>query len=182
MLPELPSNEPLPPGILDGDPPALKTFNLYQAVFETQPPAQKGCQGASDCAIACASTFPGFAVGITKTATGLEVVRTDPDSWLETTSYVSRADDPYLKPLFYHPMSYYGGTPGVQFGDPHRAVPCGLNTSGQPVCEAEACSYFTGSIHKKVKLQLDCNDYSNPNTCTSYCGPALPPPPMIPVL
>jgi hypothetical protein len=79
-------------------------------------------------------------------------------------------------------MSYYGGTPGVQFGDPHRAVPCGLNASGQPVCDPEACSYFTGSSHKKVKLQLDCNDYSNPNTCTSYCGPALPPPPMIPVL
>lgn len=182
LLPELPSNDPLPAGIIDGDQPALKTFNLYQAVFEPEPPPQRGCQGASNCAIACASTFPGFAVGITKTATGLEVVRTDPDSWLETTTYLTAAQDPYLKPLFYHPMSYYGGTPGVQFGDAHRAMPCGLNADGQPVCIAEACSFFTGSSHKKTRLQLDCNDYGDPDTCTSYCGPALPAPPSLPAL
>jgi hypothetical protein len=182
QLPALPSNEPLPRGILDGDQPALKTFNLYQAFFETSPPAQ-ACQGASDCAMACASTFPGFAVSITKTPAGLEVVRTDPDSWLETTTYGSQAQDPYLKFLFYHPMSYYGDPPGVQFGDPHRALPCGLNpTTGAPKCDPEACSYHNGTSHTKVKLQLDCNDYTNPSTCTSYCGPPLPPPPSLPTL
>src|SRR5690606_16728223 len=101
----------------DGDRPALKTFNLYHAFWENEPPAQRGCQGASSCAVACASTFPGFAVGITKTPEGLEVVRTDPDSWLETTVFASASADPYLRPTFYHPMSYYGGAPGTQFGD-----------------------------------------------------------------
>lgn len=185
MLPELPSTEPLPPGIIDGDRPMLKTFNLYHASFaQGQEPGQQKCATASNCAIACASAFPGFAVGITKTAAGLEVVRTDPDSWLETTTYLTQPEDPYLKPLFYHPMSYYGGAPGVSFGDPNRAMPCGLDSrTHTPICIAEQCSYWTGSSHKKTRLQVQCNDYSNPDTCTSFCGPAInPPPPALPDL
>jgi hypothetical protein len=181
MLPELPSTEPLPAGIIDGDQPLLKTFNLYEAVFEGTAPQQR-CGSASNCALACMSTFPGFAVGITKTATGLEVVRTDPDSWLETTTYLTAADDPYLRPLFYHPMSYFGGAPGVQFGNPRRAMPCGLDANKVPVCPGESCSYWTGSSHKRTRLQLRCNDYTNGATCSSYCGPALPPPDTIPAL
>ena len=182
MLPELPSTEPLPPGILDGDRPMLKTFNLYQAVFDGTAPQQQ-CGTASNCALSCMSAFPGFGVGITKTATGLEVVRTDPDSWLETTTYLAAGDDPYLKPLFYHPMSYFGGAPGVQFGNPRRAVPCGLIPgTDESLCPGESCSYWNGSSHKRTRLQLRCNNYSDGNTCSSYCGPTLPDPPTIPAL
>lgn len=189
MLPNLDkgSTEPLPPGIIDRGPngadPLLKTFNLYQASWPNanEVPKQR-CESASNCALACSSAFPSFAVGITKSSSGLEVVKTDPDAWLETTTYTAQPDDPYLRPLYYHPMSYFGGAPGVQFGDPHRAVPCGLNADGSPKCPSESCSYWTGSSHKKVKLQLDCNNYSDGSTCSSYCGPALMPPPAIPAL
>jgi hypothetical protein len=179
QLPRLPSSDPLPPGILDGDRPALKTFNLYAVALDGTP--NQSCRGASDCAQLCASTFPGFAVAISKTPDGREAILTDPDSWLETTVFATMSDDPYLRPTFYHPMSYFGGAPGVQFGDPHRAMPCGLDDKGVSICLPESCSYFTG-LHRRTRLQLDCNDYSNADTCTSYCGPALPIPPEIPAL
>ncbi len=179
QLPKLPSSAPLPPGILDGDRPALKTFNLYAVTLDGAP--NQRCQGASDCAQVCATTFPGFAVGISKTPDGREAILTDPDSWLETTSYTASTDDPYLRLTFYHPMSYFGGAPGVQFGDPHRAMPCGLDSNNVPICLPESCSYFTG-IHRRTRLQLDCNDYADADTCVSYCGAPLPAPPVVPAL
>lgn len=183
QLPVLPSNEPLPPGILEpvqGQLPALKTFNLYAVAFEGTP-ANRGCQGATNCAMACASTFEGFAVGEGKTPDGREAIITDPDSWLETTVFANQAQDPYLRPTFYHPMSYYGGAPGVQFGDFNRAAPCGIGANGKSVCPSESCSYYAG-IHKRTRLQLDCNNPSDFDTCTSYCGPPLPAASPIPLL
>jgi hypothetical protein len=198
-LPRLPSNDPLPPGILDGDLPALETINLYAVAFADEAPApaealaasqsvsgtesasKRPSQNATRRAIACASTFPGFVVGERKTPDGREGILTDPDSWLDSTVYTSASDDPYLRLTFYHPMSYFGGLPGVIFGDPNRAMPCGVDANGTPICIGESCSYFTG-IHRRTRLQLDCNDYSNPNTCVSFCGPPLPPPPVLPQL
>jgi hypothetical protein len=202
QLPKLPSTEPLPAGILDGDFPALETINLYAVRFSDSPEAEssRGSIAASELngengrsvhsdgkdatstAALCASPFPGFVVRPSKTPDGREGLLTDPDAWLESTAYLNAAADPYLRPIYYHPMSYYGGAPGVQFGNPVRAMPCGLNPDGTPICIAEACSYWTGSSHKKVRLQLDCNDYSNIATCVSYCGPPLPPPPQLPQL
>jgi hypothetical protein len=44
-----------------------------------------------------------------------------------------------------------------------------------PACVAENCSYWAGT-HIRRRLQMYCNDYKNPLTCSSYCGPDLPPP------
>jgi len=202
QLPKLPSTDPLPPGILDGDFPALETINLYAVRFSDSPEAgssrgsiaaselsgetgrsiNPSCKDATSCAELCASPFPGFVVRPSKTPDGREGLLTDPDAWLETTTFPNEAADPWLLMLYYHPMSYFGGAPGVQFGQPHRSLPCGYNPDGIPRCRSESCSYWTGSSHKKTKLQLDCNDYSNWNTCVSFCGPPLPSPPSLPPL
>lgn len=202
QLPKLPSNDSLPPGILDGNLPALETINLYAVRFSDAPQAgssrasvavsesgaargasiNPSCHGATSCAQLCASPFPGFVVGVRQTPDGREGLLTDPDAWLESTVYQSAEADPYLRVLYYHPMSYYGGVPGVQFGHPYRSLPCGYTPDGIPRCQSEACSYWTGSSHKKTRLQLDCNDYSNWSTCVSFCGPPLPPPPVLPPL
>lgn len=125
----------------------------------------KSCQTPADCAQLCAAAFPGFVIGVS----GGEGVLTDPIAWLLDTTYDTKSADPYLRATYYHPMSYYGGVPGVVFGDPARAVPC----EDPALCPAELCSYYAGS-HIKTKLQLDCLVPDDPDTCASYCGPPLP--------
>jgi hypothetical protein len=151
----------MPPEVLK----ALKTINVYQVFYEKQPAGSK-CQGPVECAIACGAAFPGFVIG--RDPTGKQAVQTDPQAWTYDTTYPTAAQDPYLRATYWHPMSYWGGPPGVSFGDYARFVPC----VGEG-CKPESCSYWTGS-HKIRGLQADCNDYTNADTCTSYCGPDLP--------
>jgi len=120
--------------------------------------------GSVDDAVRCAGGFAGFVIGTDKARPG-EVV-TDPTAWLLDTTYSSATADPYLRPGYYHTMSYYGPLPGAIFGNVNRFRPC-------PTCGPEICSYYAGS-HIKTYLQLDCVDESDWATCVSYCGPKLP--------
>jgi hypothetical protein len=160
-LPKLPTeSQDFPQGLME----TLKENSLYTVGFETDPPIQR-CTSPANCAVQCASVFPGFVVGDT---IGEEGVMTDPPAWQLETTYTSEALDPYLRVNYYHPMSYYLGTPGVVFGEYARFDPCG----GEK-CDPEQCSYYDG-MHRKTWLQKHCLDYSNIDTCVSYCGEALP--------
>lgn len=143
-----------------GVPEELEEKNLYTASFPASATNQLQA-AAADWAAACAGGFAGFVLG-----TAGSSVLTDPVAWLLDNTYSSAAADPFLRPPYYHPMSHYGGPPGVMFGDANRFAPC-------PGCRPETCSYFAGS-HLKTYLQLDCLDESDWNTCVSYCGPQLP--------
>ena len=141
-------------------PEALEEKNIYRATL--------GAEGARDAsldigarAVACAAGFAGFVLGHVG-----DSVLTDPPAWLLDTVYMSASYDPYMRAAYYHPMSYYGGAPGVQFGEAARYEPC-------PGCKPEICSYYAGS-HIKTPLQLDCLNDNDPDTCVSYCGPKLP--------
>jgi len=161
-LPELPAQEngrPLP--VLE----LLKENSFYNVELDTT--GQK-CETPADCAQICAGGFPGFVIS----GEGNSVL-TDPVAWLLDNTYVSGGSDPFLRATYYHPMSYYGGAPGVLFGDSARAEPCGPPVNGVQVCGPEQCSYFAGS-HLKTFLQLDCLDPAVPDSCVSYCGPKLP--------
>ncbi len=161
LLPKLPSeDQAFPRGVME----SLKENSIYSVGFATDPPGQK-CDGAGDCATRCAAAFPGFVVAAGPSADSL---LTDPPAWQLETTYTTSLLDPYLKAGYYHPMSYYLGTPGVSFGEYARFDPCG----GQS-CVPEQCSYYDG-MHRKTPLQRDCLDLSNPDTCVSYCGPPLP--------
>lgn len=99
-----------------------------------------------------------------------DTVLTDPPYWLLDTTYASSAADPFLRPGYYHPMSYYGPLPGTQFADRHRVKPC-------PGCVPETCSYYSG-IHIHIPLRCDCLDPKNNATCPTtdtscvgYCAP-----------
>ncbi|MDF3066850.1 MAG: hypothetical protein K0R38_2451 [Polyangiaceae bacterium] len=127
----------------------------------------KSCQTPAQCGSLCAAAFPGFVIG----PSGEQGVLTDPIAWLTDATYKTSAEDPYLRATYYHPMSYYGGVPGVVFGDPNRAEPCGPNTT----CLPELCSYYAGS-HIKTRMQMDCVIPGDVDTCASYCGPPLPKP------
>jgi hypothetical protein len=151
---------------LAGEP--LNVFDVLQenSLYSVQAPAGgQGCDSPSACAAVCARAFPGFVLG----TQGPEGIVTDPIAWLTDTIYGSAAEDPYLRATYYHPMSYYGGVPGVVFGDPARAEPCGPNTT----CLPELCSYYAGS-HIKTRMQMSCVIPGDPDTCASYCGPPLP--------
>jgi hypothetical protein len=126
----------------------------------------KSCQSVSDCAAVCGKAFPGFVIG----PRGAGAIIVDPVAWLLDTTYDKSTADPYLRATYYHPMSYSGGVPGVVFGDPARAEPCG---PGVKDCPGELCSYYAGS-HIKTRLQLDCLIEGDIDTCASYCGPPLP--------
>jgi hypothetical protein len=158
LLPKLPAKDTGQPlGFLG----LLKENSLYTVGFPQTPPAQK-CETPAACAAVCAGGFPGFVI-----STDGATVMTDPPAWLLDNTYPLSAKDPFLRPGYYHPMSYYGGAPGVQFGEYSRFQPC-LDGS----CTAEACSYFAG-IHLQTSLQPDCLDYGNTDTCVSFCGPPL---------
>jgi hypothetical protein len=156
-LPKLPAEDngrPLP--VLD----LLKENSLYTAVAAQPDPI---CKTAGECARQCSAGFPGFVISVDG-----DTVLTDPPAWLLETTYQSANLDPYLRPGYYHPMSYYGGVPGVQFGEYARFDPCGNGS-----CAAESCSYFAG-LHLKTQLQKDCLDDTDVDTCVSFCGPKLP--------
>ncbi|HEY3667664.1 MAG TPA: hypothetical protein VGL19_16790, partial [Polyangiaceae bacterium] len=145
----------------------LKQNSLYTVAFANTPPGQK-CDTPAACAAACAAGFPGFVLA----ADGATVL-TDPPAWLLDNSYPSSTTDPFLRPGYYHPMSYYNGAPGTVFAEASRACP--VNGSfdalqqGVP-CVPETCSYFSG-IHVKYPLQLDCLDSKDFSTCVGYCAP-----------
>jgi hypothetical protein len=147
----------------DGTRPAflgqMKESYVYTVAFATatQPP-QKGCDTPGSCAELCAGGFPGFVL-----RTDAQTVLADPPYWLLDNTYASAAADPFLKPGYYHPMSYYGPLPGTQFAHRNRAAPC-------PTCVAETCSYYTG-IHVKLALKEDCLNAADPTTCVGYCAP-----------
>lgn len=126
------------------------------------------CESPAACAQICAAGFPGFVIS----GEGSSIL-TDPVAWLLDNTYTSSGGDPFLRATYYHPMSYYGGAPGVMFGDSARAEPCGPPVDGKEVCPPEQCSYFAGS-HLKTWLQKDCLDPTVEDTCVSYCGPKLP--------
>jgi hypothetical protein len=144
----------------------LKVNSVYNVSFPQGVPDQIGCKTPTECAMICAGAFPGFALD----TDNQQSVFTDPVAWLLDTTYASSTADPYLKAGYYHPMSWYGGVPGVQFGDYARFEPCGVNADGVAVCEPERCSYFTG-VHKLTRLQKDCIIDSDLDTCNSFCGP-----------
>jgi hypothetical protein len=156
-LPKLPAEDngrPLPVMEL------LKENSIYIVSSEKPDPL---CKTPAECAIECAKGFPGFVIS----GQG-ESVLTDPPAWLLDTVYLGATSDPFLRPGYYHPMSYYGGVPGVQFGEYNRYDPC-----GGEACPAESCSYFAG-VHLKTQLQKDCLDPDDVDTCVSFCGPQLP--------
>jgi hypothetical protein len=153
----------------DGQPrsfPELKVNSVYSVTLPPNTPPQDGCKTPAECAMKCAEAFPGFALD----TAGEASVVTDPVAWLLDTTYASSTADPYLKAGYYHPMSWYGGVPGVQFGDYARFEPCGVNAAGVAICEPERCSYYTG-VHKLTRLQKDCIIEGDLDTCNSYCGP-----------
>ena len=137
---------------------ALELKNLYRVSF-SEPAARS--ENASTWAAQCAGGFQGFVLE----AQGPSALLTDPPAWLLDTTYLSAAEDPYLRDGYYHPMCYYGGAPGVAFGEPERYRPC-------PTCRPESCCYYAG-LALKTQLQLDCLDPNDWDTCVSYCGPPL---------
>jgi hypothetical protein len=159
-LPQLPADD-------TGKPPAglaLLKVNSFYAVTSATPAAQK-CGTPAECAAVCAAAFPGFVVS---TQDQIQV-RVDPTAWLIDTTYNSATADPYMRPGYYHPMSYYGALPGALFGEYARFEPCGPGGA----CNPEFCSYYAGG-HIKTLLQKDCLDDADIDTCVSYCGPKLP--------
>jgi len=138
----------------------LEEKNLYRVSFPAAA-SEQAHASAADWAAACAGGFDGFVLGTAGTS-----VLTDPTAWLLDTTYSSAALDPFLVPIYYHPMSRYGTPPGALFGNVNRYRPC-------PTCPPEVCSYYAGG-HIKTLLQLDCLDESDWATCVSYCGPKLP--------
>lgn len=161
-LPDLPAKDTgRPLAVLD----LLKENSFYNVKLDA--PGQ-ACKTPAQCAEICAAGFPGFVIS----GEGSSVL-TDPVAWLLDNTYSTTGSDPFLRATYYHPMSYYGGAPGVLFGDAARAQPCGPPVMGVAVCPAEQCSYFAGS-HLKTSLQRDCLDNAVEASCVSYCGPKLP--------
>jgi hypothetical protein len=153
----------------DGTRPAflqqMKEGYIYGVSFAAGQLPPGPCKTAGDCAAFCAGGFPGFVLRNDTTT-----VLTDPTYWLLDTTYSSAAADPFLKPGYYHPMSYYGPIPGTQFANRHRVAPC-------PGCVPETCSYYSG-IHIHLPLRCDCLDPVNNATCPAsdtscvgYCAP-----------
>lgn len=159
-LPELPAadtGEPLRALEL------LKVNSFYAVSGDVQ---NQKCATPAGCAAVCAAAFPGF---LSPNSQDGDRVLADPTAWLIDTIYASAQTDPYMRPGYYHPMSYYGSLPGALFGDFARFQPCGPSTS----CNPEFCSYYAGG-HIKTLLQKDCLDEADTETCVSYCGPPLP--------
>lgn len=149
----------------------LKVNSVYTVGFPQGVPAQEGCKTASECAIKCAGAFPGFALD----TVGETSVFTDPVAWLLETTYAGPTADPFLRAGYYHPMSWYGGAPGVHWGEYARFDPCNgaVDAKGELLCKPEMCTYYTG-VHKLTTLQRDCIVDDELDTCISYCGPPLP--------
>ncbi len=157
MMPPLGKDDGTTPAVLE----LLKENSIYSVSLDAN--TKNRCETPAACAQLCAGAFPGFVLA----GEGSSVL-TDPAAWLSSNTYTPPTPDPYLRAGYFHPMSYYGGAPGVQFGTYARFDPC-----GGEICPPEACSYFAG-IHLKTQLQKDCLDKANIDTCVSYCGNALP--------
>ena len=138
---------------------ALELKNLYRVSFHD---SAARSEDPSSWAVQCAGGFQGFVLE----AQGHDAVLTDPPAWLLDTTFASAAQDPFLRAGYYHPMCYYGGVPGVVFGEANRYRPC-------TNCQPESCCYYAG-LALKTQLQLDCLDPDDWDTCVSYCGPPLP--------
>jgi hypothetical protein len=141
----------------------LKVNSFYAVTDPTQ--GSQKCGTPAECAAVCAAAFPGFVVSSQDQIR----VLVDPTAWLLDTTYKSSTSDPYMRPGYYHPMSYYGPLPGAIFGEYARFQPCDAGVT----CNPELCSYYAGS-HIKTFLQKDCLEDTNIDTCVSYCGPPLP--------
>lgn len=137
----------------------LEVENLYSTSFAAD--SASAARESAAAGKACAAGFAGFVLQADR-----DVVLTDPVAWLLNTTYAGPTYDPFLRPGYYHPMSWYGGPPGVHWGDYNRFAPC-------PTCPPEMCTYYTG-VHKLTRLQKDCIIDSELDTCNSYCGPPLP--------
>lgn len=128
------------------------------------PPPNQMCHTAGDCAALCAGVFPGYVLSHDDTT-----IVTDGPYWLLDTTYPGSSYDPFFKPNYYHPMSYYGPPPGTQFAHRNRVTPC-------PGCRSETCSYGLSNIH--IPLRCDCLDVANNATCpasdTSCVGMCAP--------
>jgi hypothetical protein len=141
-------------------PEELEEKNLYRVRYAD--PAGAVDQVAPGVSAAlCAGGFDGFVL-----ETSDDVVLTDPVAWLLNTTFPSASADPFLRPGYYHPMSFYGPLPGAKFANYARYAPC-------PGCPPEMCSYYAG-MHTLTRLQADCLDPSDITTCVAYCGPPLP--------
>lgn len=135
---------------VDTLPDELEEKNLYRV------------SGEGAVAAACASGFAGFVLS----ATG-ETVLTDPPVWLLGTTYPTASADPFLRPGYYHPMSFYGALPGAAWANYARFAPC-------PSCPPERCSYYSAGYHLITLLQAACLDPADVSSCVAYCGPPLP--------
>lgn len=154
LLPKLPAAE------TGGDRPpvvqAMKINALYSVSFAANPPSQK-CESASNCATLCAAGFAGFVIRQDQNNT----VLTDPPPW-ETDTIYGRLN-PFQRPGFYHPMSFYGPPPGDILGAHQRAL------SPAP---GELCSYFSLGFHHQTTLKENCQDMPNGDrSCVSACIP-----------
>jgi hypothetical protein len=149
---------------------------VYGVTFASgaQPSPNQKCQTAGDCAALCAGGFTGFVV-----RNDQGTVLTDGPYWLLDNTYPGASTDPFLKPSYYHPMSYYGPSPGTQFANRNRFSPCvpDPNTGVvDPACQPEMCSYGASNIH--LRLKCDCLTPANNSTCPAsdtscvgYCAP-----------
>jgi len=154
LLPQLPVAEAgrTLPAVLQ----AMKVNALYSVYFEGEQPSQK-CESASNCAALCASGFAGFVIRQDENNT----VLTDPPPW-ETDTVYARIN-PFQRPGFYHPMSFYGPPPGDIFGAHQRAL------SPAP---GELCSYFSQGFHQQTTLKENCQVMpSGDLSCVSVCIP-----------
>jgi hypothetical protein len=93
------------------------------------------------------------------TAADPNTVATDPTYWLADNIYADTDSDPFFADDYFHPMSYYGPLPGTLAGHRSRAL------LGEP------CSYFDGSLHAVINLQLNCLDPKDFKSCISLCVP-----------
>jgi hypothetical protein len=167
---QLPDELPDPPQPSTGNEDLEEKF-LYNVALPAG--ITQKCDTPKACAAACAGVFPGFVIPHVVSPTSADFPRTisvDPVSWWSERTFSTGSLDPYLSNSgAYHLMSY--ANPIAQFGALQRYQPCGPGST-DPTCRPENCSYWAGT-HIRRPLQMYCNDYSDPETCTSYCGPDL---------
>lgn len=135
---------------------AMKINAVYSLSFADRAGADQKCGSAASCAALCAGGFPGFIVAANDDEGS---VTTDPVPWESNTVYPQGAD-PFMRPNYYHPMSYYGPLPGDLFGAFPRV--------------GEACSYYddTTGLHQKTTLQSNCTTTPDgTQACVSLCAP-----------
>jgi hypothetical protein len=129
-------------------PEQLKVNSIY---LVTNPPGIPGqqCGTPGACAAICAGGFPGFVIQQEGST-----VFTDPPAW--QLDLVFTGSNPFMRPGYYHPMSFSGAPPGEIFGHRNR-VP-------------EQCSYYDSGYHFMTNLKLDCQMMPDGSeSCVSAC-------------